>query len=253
MRNITNFKQTFQNMKNYLLLNEIKSLISMINTDISSLSQFNPTLITKSCGVYGEYNFPVNFVVIHKSIINLIQNLIINFFSDSDYEMQIGISSLFLKSKLDTQKIYVYSYNNNLFICKGVIEINHHEIWGRIYNRYLSNITFENYLIIKKIDINKQHQKQKLLNSENKLLGFIYLVPLPGQNGKVLKNIIEGEIINNLNVGNNETIPKLSFSPIYHKLIDSINSLEAYYPNDLPNIGTIINKISLNELQKPLN
>jgi hypothetical protein len=50
-------------MKNYLSLNEIKSLISMINTDISNLSQFNPTLITNSCGENGEYIFPVNFVV----------------------------------------------------------------------------------------------------------------------------------------------------------------------------------------------
>ena len=249
MRNITNLKQTFQNMKNYLSLNEIKSLISMINTDISSLSQFNPTLITNSCGENGEYNFPVNFVVIHKSIIKLIQNLIMNFFSDSDYEMQIGISSLFLKSTFDTQKIYVYSYNNNLFNFKGVIEVNHQEIWGGIYNKYLSKITFENYLNTKKIDINKKNQKQKLLNSENKLIGFIYLVSLSGQNDKAIKNITEGEIINNLNIGNNETIPKLGFSPIYHKLIDSINSLETYYPHDLPNIGTIINKISLNELK----
>jgi hypothetical protein len=160
-----------------------------------------------------------------------------------------NISSLFLKSKFDTQKIYVYSYNNNLFNIKSVIEINNHEIWGGIYNKYLSNMTFENYLNTKKIDFNKKNQKQKLLNSDNKLIGFIYLVPLPGQNDKVLKNITEGEIINNLNAGNNETIPKLSFSPIYHKLINSINSLEANYPSDLPNIETIINKISLNGLK----
>ena len=248
IRNISNVKLTLQNMKNYLSLNEIKSLVSMINTDISSLSQFNPTLITKSCGEFGEYNFPVNFVVIHKSIINLIQNLIMNFFSDSYYEMQIGISSLFLKSTIDTKKIYVYSYSNNLFNIIGIIEF-FNEIWNDIYSKYLSKISFAQYLIRKKIDVNKKNQKQNLLNSESKLLGYIYLVSLSGQNDKAIKNITEGEIINNLNIGKNETNQKLSFSPIYHKLIDSINSLEAYYPNDLPNIGTIINKISLNELK----
>ena len=108
------------------------------------------------------------------------------------------------------------------------------------------------YLIRKKIDINKKNQKQNLLNSLNKLLGYIYLISLSGQNGNVTQKFTEDGIIkdiNNLNINKNDNIKKTNFSSIYHKLIDSINNLEPNYPNEIPNIKAIINKISLNELK----
>ena len=232
-QNITNIKETLQNMKYYLSLEEIKSHKNMINKDITSLSQINIKLNTKSCGECDIYKFPINFSIIHKSIINLVQNLIKKHFDDSYYNLQIGISSLFLKSKYEATKIYIYKYNNNLFNIIGVIDL-FNDSWNAIYNRHLSKKTFEEYLIRKKIDINKKNQKQNLFDSSNKLLGYIYLVSLSGQNGNVTQNIIDNGIINdinNLNINKNDNVKKSNFSSIYHKLIDSINNLQPNYPN----------------------
>ena len=194
IHNITNINQALQNMKYYISLNEIKSHKNMINTDITSFSQLN---LAPNTQTYGIYNFPINFMIIHKSIIKQVENLIMNYFDDSYYNIQIGISSLFLKSTYDTKKIYIYKYNNNLFNIIGVIDL-FNDIWEDIYNKYLSKITLEEYLNLKKIDINKKNQKQNLLNSENKLLGYIYLIPLSGQNGNITQNIIDNGIINNI-------------------------------------------------------
>ena len=216
IQNITNIKQALQNMKYYISLNEIKSHKSMINTDITGLSQLNIAPTTQTCGENGIYNFPINFVIIHKSIIKRIVNLIMNSFDDSYYNMQIGISSLFLKSTYDTKKIYIYQYNNNLFNIIGVIDL-FNDIWKDIYHKYLSKITLEEYLNLKKIDINKKNQKQKILNWANKLLGYIYLIPLSDQNGNITQNINDNEIINNinnLNINKNGNIKKSNFSPI---------------------------------------
>ena len=248
---ITNINQVIQSMKYYLSLNEIKSHKSMINTDITGLSQLNIAPTTIACGEYGIYNFPINFVIIHKSIIKQIVNLIMNSFDDSYYNMQIGISSLFLKSTYDTKKIYIYQYNNNLFNIIGVIDF-FNDIWEGIYNKYLSKKTLKDFFYLKKIDINKKNQKQNLLNSKNILLGFIYLIPLSGQNGNEAQNIIDNGIINNinnLNINKNDNIKKSNFSSIYHKFINSINNLEPNYPDEIPDISAIINKISLKQLK----
>ena len=248
IHNITNIKKALQNMKYYISLNEIKSHRNMINTDITSFSQLN---LAPNTQTYGIYNFPINFVIIHKSIIKQIVNLIMNYFDDSYYNIQIGISSLFLKSTYDTKKIYIYKYNNNLFNIMAVFDF-FNDIWKDIYNKYFSKITLEEYLNLKKIDINKKNQKQNLLNSENKLLGYIYLIPLSDQNGNITQNINDNEIINNinnLNINKNDNIKKSNFSPIYHKLINSINNLEPNYPDEIPDISAIINKISLKQLK----
>ena len=213
IHNITNINQALQNMKFFFSLNEIKSHKNMINTDITSFSQLN---LAPNTQTYGIYNFPINFVIMHKLIIKQIVNLIMNFFDDSYYNIQIGISSLFLKSTYDTKKIYIYKYNNNLFNIMAVFDF-FNDIWKDIYNKYLSKITLEEYLNLKKIDINKKNQKQKILNSMGVLLGYIYLISLSGQNGNTTQNIYDNGIINNinnLNINKNGNIKKSNFSPL---------------------------------------
>ena len=138
-----------------------------------------------------------------------------------------------------------------MFNIIGVIDF-FNDIWEDIYNKYLSKKTLKDFFYLKKIDINKKNQKQNLLNSKGVLLGFIYLIPLSGQNGNEAQNIIDNGIINNinnLNINKNDNIKKSNFSSIYHKFINSINNLEPNYPDEIPDISAIINKIFLKQLK----
>ena len=246
-KGISNFTQILNNISSYESLEEIKSVSYMINIDTTSLAQFNITPTTKSCGEYGEYTFPVNFVVVHKSIIDLLQNLNMSYFIAQSYELKIGVSSLCVRGTYDTKKIFIYHCNHRLFNILGVIEV-FDEIWDNIYSRYLSKMTFEEYLKKKKIDINTKNKKQNLLSSNKSHLGYIYLISSSVQHHNIVKNqVTEGEFIPDLNIKKNEIIQKPNFSAIYHKLIDSINNLNPNYPHDLSN-ETIMNKLSSNQV-----
>ena len=81
-----------------------------------------------------SYIFPTDFVIIHESIYNLIKQLW-NIAINSDYEINFGKTSLYLRLKYDN-KIYIYNYNNGSFNICGIIEL-FADAWKYIYDKYL--------------------------------------------------------------------------------------------------------------------
>ena len=92
----------------------------------------------------------------------------------SEYEINFGISQLYIRLKYDLNKIYCYNYQNNSFNLSCIIELLA-DIFKEIYDRHLSKKPFTQYLNEKQINLGILNKKQKLFSSGKKLLGYIYL------------------------------------------------------------------------------
>ena len=238
---IKTLNDTLTNMKNYLSLTEIQSLTYTINIDNYSLSQYNSKPEIKVTGEYGEYKFPVNFVIIHESLLNSLKKCM-NVEANSEYEINFGKTSLCLRWNIDHDKIYIYNYNNNSknMIITGIMEL-FADAWKYIYDKHLANNTFIQYLTGKNINLNLTKKKQNLFSTGNKHLGYIYLL-IPLKNPKIESN--KNEIIPNFNqqmnnsvIGNpNSNINNYGdFKSIYQNIIKSLNALQ-YNSLDLSNM-----------------
>jgi len=116
----------------------------------------------------------------------------------SEYEISFGKSMLCFRLNYDLNRMYFYKYSNESFKISGIIELFADE-WKYIFDKYLSKITFYQYLTKKNINLNIINKNQILLSTGNKHLGYIYLM----------------DKINN----------KDNFKNIYIKLLNSLNTL----------------------------
>ena len=129
-------------LKNFQLLessNEISSIKNKINIDTNALNQYNLLPETKNIG---EFNFPINFVIINDKLKNLILQYS-NSGISSEYEISFGKSCLCIRWIYDPLKIYFYNYddNSNSFNLLGIFEL-FLDFWRDIYNRHFTKKSF---------------------------------------------------------------------------------------------------------------
>lgn len=70
IKGIQNFNGNIKNLNNLLQLHQIKDIYNSIIIDNSFFSQ---TPIYPTISHSGEYEFPINFVILHESIINMLK------------------------------------------------------------------------------------------------------------------------------------------------------------------------------------
>ena len=241
-KGINTLSDAFNNLKGLISLNEIKSIYNKISININNLTQINIYVQSRKGGPIQEYNFPLNFEIIHESILNIIKSFI-NIYIESDYEISFGQLSLCLRWKYDPQKIYIYNYNNHSFNLSGIIEL-FADAWKYIYDKHISKKSFVQYLTEKQINLNILNQRQNLTSTGNKFLGYIYLTS--HINDFNSNNIVD----QNMNMFNNpkkEENKNMNLKNIYQNLINSLKNLKKNNI-DLPNLETIKSYISSNIL-----
>ena len=181
--------------------NEIMTFYNNIKFDNSSLSNYD---LTPYESQIDEYIYVNNFMIIHESIFNLIKY----FYNCSiipQYEITFGLKTLCLRRKDELNKIFIYQYQNDIFILSGIFEL-FKDYWINIFNRHLSLKSFEQYLLDKKINANIKNQKHNLISSVNVHMGYIYLTEQINQNNQSDNFIIDILI---LLYGNEKEIDKL--------------------------------------------
>ena len=232
---ISTFNECIQNLDQILSLNEIKAFSSKINLDISPLSQIELTPENKISGEYEQFNFPVNFIIIHESILNLLKQYSNNYINP-EYEINYGKSSLCIRWIYDPNKIYFYNYINQSYNLIGIFEF-FENIWKYIYEKRFSKNLFSQYLMEKQINLNIINQQQNFFSTTNKHLGYITLTSY------IKENItIKGNINRNDNMDN-----KNDFKSIYQNLLMSLNTLK-HNILYLPDIEIIQKLFDLNKI-----
>ena len=225
-------------------MNEIKTIYNLINIDTYTLQNISQAVEAKIFGENNEFQYSENFAILNESIFNLLSQISSNIKIKDDYDINFGKLSLCLRNKYDLNKMYFYQYINNSFQISGMIELFADE-WKYIYNKHFSKKTFAQYLTEKNINLGLIGQKQSLLSTGNKLLGYIYLINKMGEHNKINENIISN---NNVNTYKNENIDISSkLNNIYQNFLQSLGSLPNNM-NDFPNIETIMYYLSLNIL-----
>ena len=254
-KGIRNLNDTLTNIKYYLSTTEIQTFAYTINMDSYSLTQYNSMPETKTMGEFGDYTFPVNFVIIHESLLNSLKKFM-NVEANSEYAINFGKTSLCLRSNNDYNKIYIYNYNKsskNMTIT-GVIEL-FADAWKYIYDKHLANNTFIQYLTGKNIDLNIAKKKQNLFSTGNKHLGYIYLInPLKNSMIELNNNFQENKINPNFNQPLSKTVNEKininknkDFNSIFQNLIKSLNTLK-YNTFEGLDIETIKSYLDMNIL-----
>ena len=180
--------------------NEIQSFYNKISIQTFELFPFNLSPEIKNSVINGEYKYPINFTIIHGSILEILIHFT-NYNSISEYQISFGKSSFYLRwtNFNELGKIYIYDYNNLSFHIFSIIHI-FADIWKYIYDKYLKNSTFTNYLKKKQINFNLINQAQNLVSEGNKHLGYVYLL------SQIIENYnerIRNNRFDNLNLNEN--------------------------------------------------
>ena len=175
IKSINNINECLQKIQNLESLNEIKNISNKIYLDNISLINVNLSPIYKSTGEYNEYYYPSKFIIINKFLFDLIKQFT-NESINSEYEINFGKSSLYIRLKNQDKIIYIYNYKNNLFNLLGIISLIENYWKKYIYDPYLSKYTFNSYLVNNNIMLNAIKQKQNLYTKNNDFLGYIYLI-----------------------------------------------------------------------------
>ena len=243
MKGINSYNDILKNLQILESSSEISSIKNKINIDTNALNQYNLLPETKNIG---EFNFPINFIIINDKLKNLILQYS-NGGISSDNEISFGFSTLFIRLKYDLNKIYCYNYQNNSFNLSCIIELVA-DMFKEIYDRHFSKKPLTQYLNEKQINLGILNQKQELFSSGKKLLGYIYL-----PSTKVGQNLEQNTpIIEDINIKENILIEgdlnkKIDFNIIYQKFVNSFKTLKDKNLA-LPNIKTIKGYIASNLL-----
>ena len=215
---IQTYKYCYDNLKYLESLDEIITISNSINNiDKYALSEINISPFRKNIIINEEeFNPPINFQIINDSLYNLMINFAGNIITFK-YYLTLYKSNLYLQKEKSSMIIFVYEYKNISVNFLGIIRFNDN-YFAKIYEKYFSKINFSEYLINKNINLNLINQEQILLSSDEKYLGYIYLITQISDN---------------------------DFNSIYQNLIQALNNLE-YNAYDLPNIIDIKNYFESN-------
>ena len=225
IKEIKNLNECFSKLKSFESSYELQNIYNGINPNIMSLKNYSLMSGTQIIGENEEYNFPINFEIVHESILNLLKKHI-NAEYSTEYEIKFGKELLCIRTN-DKNKMYIYRYIKKVFNLIGIIDL-FADVYNYIFNKYLIKEPFYKYLKDKNIDINITNTKQNLFSSGNKHLGYIYLLPeiniKPIQEENIL--VKEKDIhtnFGNLSINENNN-RKFNFHLLYDKLLKILNS-----------------------------
>ena len=223
------------NLNYFESLTSIQNLKNKINpNNISILSQINLAIETGISEVDNQYNFPINFTIIHESILNILISFNNNNINYSEYEISFGKSCLCIRWIYDPLKIYFYNYDNNTnsYNLLGIFEL-FSDIWRGIYNRHFASKSFFQYLTEKGINLYLINQKQNYISRINEFIGYICITSNLEQNNETFDY---NNNINSININNN---------------INAINNINI--TNDINNINERNNNLQLMRQEVPIS
>ena len=265
IKGINNLEECINSLKTFESLNEIKIIYNKIKIDYSTLPKIYLTKIEKNAVERGQYIFPTNFTIISKLILDLF-NYLTNCSINSQYEINFGKCSLCLRSYNDLNKIYIYSYDENSFNLYGIIDL-FDDVWGKIYDRYLSKTNFSCFLYNKKINECIKNQKQNLISTGNRHLGYIYLIEEKQKTnrfqGQKIERMDRDAVSYNVhhNKKNNINIPiiipnkKLQIIKILVLLYGNEKEIKKLYSQGIYNLENfhIVNKVWIDKFKEMFN
>ena len=256
------YNDCIKNFKYFQSLVEIQNIANSINDIPVTLSQQIPFLPKiKSAIQNPDAKWPINFELVHVSLFNLFEKIISNknymYNNQPQYAIILGIKTLYLQSINFPIFFYIYEYDKNKpYDLLGIFRFESNSFQEQ-YQKYLNNITFSEYIRIRKLDINKISQTQYILNSNNQKIGELILIKQVNQiNHNLTKSYNElGPMMNNQIFQNQNNIDQNS------QMQEILNNLGTQNQNDsnsqieeiLNNLGTQNQNYPNNQIQQILN
>ena len=249
--------ETYNDYKNYISsfenVPDFQNIIQKIQRIPNTLSGEIKIVPNKK-----KYNnniiYPENFELVIDSLFEKLKNFIINKSevnnNQFEYNIFIGNKTIYLQSNANPQYYYVYIYDDkeNKYILLAFIFIKNIQIFKDIFNKYLINKTFDQYISEKKIDKNKLNQIQIIKNSYNMPIGQLLLMHQINQIGQLNNNFT------NINIKENKEDQKNELNSnylIFKQFQEFINIRLSSLKNvdiDINNTNNIDNDILLNNL-----
>ena len=175
IKGIKTLNDCLRNIKAYESNLDINNIYNKIKLNNFEFLNLNLNLTTRKIVLENnnQFEFPSNFIIIRKEILDLLLNFT-NFGINRGYEILFGKSSLCLRWRDDLYRIYIYNYTSEkVFNLISIIEL-FDDFSNNIFER-LSLMTFDIFLKEKNINSNIANQRQNLIDNFS-LLGYIYLI-----------------------------------------------------------------------------
>ena len=184
-----NIYDDYKNSLGYLnTLPEFKNIKAKFANN--SLTQFNQNKTGTTEKIHPQLNIkiPLPFELINVSLFNLIKQYIPNINEHQlNYNVVFGYSTLYLQSKKALNIIYAYIYDNinKKFILFAICILEDAALIKGIFDKYLNNMAFKDYLIIKNLKLNLLNQKQNIIGSNGSKQADVILTYQIDQIGQV--------------------------------------------------------------------
>jgi hypothetical protein len=197
-----------QYLNSFQSLGEFKEILKNIK-DIDSINKIRILPIKKKFtnnNECKECKWPINFELVHEILYNKLLDIYkksenemneIKVFQ-SQYKIYFGHSTLYINYLKNPIYFFAYNYdiNNNSCNLFAIIKCN-----GNIFHELLSKLltlTFQQFLIQMKIDLNKKNIFQLIMNSQKqKVLEVLLFFENNNINSKQFQNIIDSNMNNN--------------------------------------------------------
>ena len=225
-----NINEYFKYLKSFHSLNEIQKICNNIN-HINYIEKIKILPSRKNFTNNNDYKWPINFEIVHEKLFKMLLNIYkisqnemkeINYYQ-SQYKIYFGYSILYINYMKKPLLFFAFNYDiyNNSYDLFAILKC--HE---NIFLETLLNIkmTFEQYLIQLKIDLNKKNTFQSIKNSQKQIVLEILL-------------FTENNYINNQEQNKNGNIKLINYNDNLFNLSNSSTKRELNHCLGLENIG----------------
>ena len=215
--NYDNFNDYINNLKYFQSFPEFQNILRNIK-DIDSINIIRILPHRKYFTNNNEYKWPINFELIHEELFKMLLNIYKKSENEiyeikayqSKYKIYFGYSTLYINYLKNTVYFFVYNYNiyNNSYNLFSIFKSNEN-IFHKLLSKYLMTMTFEHYLILKKIDLNKKNIFQSIMNSQKQKLLEVLLFSENNNidiNSEQFQIIIDPKMNNNIKLNFNNFI-----------------------------------------------
>ena len=196
------YKEYMNNLHLFQSIPEIQDIVNSFGISDTLANKINIIPIIKLLNDSQTIKYPLNFELVHESLFNILKKFRqisnekdLNF---PNYKIILGIKTLYLKSQDNPNNDYfIYEYNvtKGSYILLAMATFPNETIFPNVFNRYLKTNSFMNYMLIKKIDLNKKNKKQDILNSSVTKIGeIIILVEINQFNNNQIQEVIKKSI-----------------------------------------------------------
>jgi hypothetical protein len=234
------FNDYLNNLVSFQSLNEIKEILKNIK-DIDSINKIRILPYRKKLPNNNECKRPINFELVHEELFKMLLNIYkksenemneIKIY-ESQYKIYFGYSTIYINYLKNPIYFFAYNYNihnnsYNLFAictCKG-------NKFHELLSKCLLTMTFEQYLIQTKIDLNKKNIVQSIINYKQQKVLDVFLF-FENRNINNNSNQFQNIIDSNMNYNN-----ELIFNNIIQTdNIQNNNKKEMVHCLGLENIG----------------